>query len=766
MFKMKVTYLKKGKRILAGLLAALMIVLSLCGCTTGESSSKKNSGSKEKSSSEMIVGLTTGSVFDVMAKKEFPGCKIDYINATADMPIALETGKIDAYICDEPLFRIIQKEYPNHYVSKVLEKEQCGFIFPKDYKNPEVVRQLNDYIRTIREDGTMKEIDAIWFGDDESLQVVDYDSLTGENGELTLCITTDVGIPFSYVKDGKYVGYDVDMAVRFCKEYGYGLNIIDTNFAGLLASVSSGKCDFGASCVIMTPERMETMEFTEPNYNGATVLIEKEMSWENHLTPSDPSVFDSLAGKKVGVLSGAIFDTLVEEAIPDAEIIRFSSTSDLPLALDLGKIDAYVTDEPVFRILSQKYTHHNIFGVINTSDYAYIFPKGSPRADTFQLHMNEFLQKIKGDGTIDKINELWFGNDTDAQNIDFDSLTGENGTLVLSLTTGIGVPFTYVKDGKYAGYDVDIAFRFCKEYGYDLEIRDSDFSGMIAAVSSGRCDMGCGSIAITEERLENMNFSDPNYYGGVVVIEKGTAGNADDDNFGSFGKSFERTFITEGRWKLFIDGIRVTMEITIGAALFGTILGFALFLIIRKNNRIFNAAIHACRNVLEMTPVVVILMIFYYILLKDTSFSGEWVSIIGFTLIFASSVIGLLTNAVSAIDKGQMEAALALGFSDTKAFLRVILPQAMQFFLPGYRSEIVTLIKSTAIVGYIAVQDLTKISDIIRSRTYEPFLPLIASAVFYYLIAKLLSEIVKKITVNIDPKRRTAEQILKGADKK
>ena len=155
-------------------------------------------------------------------------------------------------------------------------------------------------------------------------------------------------------------------------------------------------------------------------------------------------------------------------------------------------------------------------------------------------------------------------------------------------------------------------------------------------------------------------------------------------------------------------------------------------------------------------------MILYYILFGKSDLDGVWVAVIGFTLLFMVSVIGLIKMGVGAVDEGQMEAALAIGYTDSRAFLRIILPQAARHFMPGLRSELVSLIKSTAVVGYIAVQDLTKIGDIVRSRTYEAFFPLIASAVIYFAVAWLLTILVKCIEFRTDPEKRKKEKILKG----
>ncbi len=142
--------------------------------------------------------------------------------------------------------------------------------------------------------------------------------------------------------------------------------------------------------------------------------------------------------------------------------------------------------------------------------------------------------------------------------------------------------------------------------------------------------------------------------------------------------------------------------------------------------------------------------------------SGVVVAALGFTLTFGASVFGLLKMGVGAVDNGQYEAAFALGYSNRRTFFKIILPQALPHVMPAYKGEIVGLIKATAIVGYIAVQDLTKMGDILRSRTYEAFFPLIAVTIIYFVLEGLIGILINRISINLNPKRRKSSDILKG----
>ena len=113
----------------------------------------------------------------------------------------------------------------------------------------------------------------------------------------------------------------------------------------------------------------------------------------------------------------------------------------------------------------------------------------------------------------------------------------------------------------------------------------------------------------------------------------------------------------------------------------------------------------------------------------------------------------MMRTGIEAVPSGQMEAALAMGYTRSGAFFRIVMPQAALHFLPVYKGEVVSLIKSTSVVGYIAVQDLTKMSDIIRSRTYDALFPLITTAVIYFAVAALLGYLVSRIELRLQPDR-------------
>ena len=151
-------------------------------------------------------------------------------------------------------------------------------------------------------------------------------------------------------------------------------------------------------------------------------------------------------------------------------------------------------------------------------------------------------------------------------------------------------------------------------------------------------------------------------------------------------------------------------------------------------------------------------MILYYVVFGRSGIKAVWVAVIGFTLNFAAYGSEIMRSSIDAIDGGQREAALALGYSERQAFFDFVFPQAAVRFLPVLRGEAISLLKSTSVVGYIAIQDLTKMSDIIRSRTFEAFFPLIATALIYFALAWLIGVVAKLLLDHIDPRHKRPSQ--------
>ena len=211
--------------------------------------------------------------------------------------------------------------------------------------------------------------------------------------------------------------------------------------------------------------------------------------------------------------------------------------------------------------------------------------------------------------------------------------------------------------------------------------------------------------------------------------------------------SFISNFIEDNRWRYITDGLKITLLVTVFAVLIGVVLGF-LIAIVRTTHdktgklKILNAICKVYLTVIRGTPVVVQLMIIYFIIFGSVDISKVLVAIIAFGINSGAYVAEIFRSGIMSIDNGQFEAGRSLGFNYAQTMMYIIIPQAFKNVLPTLCNEFISLLKETSVSGYIALQDLTKGGDIIRSRTYDAFMPLIAVALIYLAMVMIFTKLV------------------------
>lgn len=232
------------------------------------------------------------------------------------------------------------------------------------------------------------------------------------------------------------------------------------------------------------------------------------------------------------------------------------------------------------------------------------------------------------------------------------------------------------------------------------------------------------------------------------------------DFFNGLYESFVKTFITDDRWVQLLNGLLVTLEITFFAVIIGVAIGF-LIAIIRStydmnlsgkkcrtlSDYILKAVNFICNiyiTVIRGTPVLIQLMIMYFIVFAFSR-DGIIAAIISFGINSGAYVAEIVRSGIMSIDKGQFEASRSLGFNYRSTMIHVIIPQAFKNILPALGNEFIVLFKETSVAAYVSVQDLTYVGNLIRSRTYEAFFPLIAVAIIYLVIVLILTFLLKKL---------------------
>ncbi len=218
----------------------------------------------------------------------------------------------------------------------------------------------------------------------------------------------------------------------------------------------------------------------------------------------------------------------------------------------------------------------------------------------------------------------------------------------------------------------------------------------------------------------------------------------------SLYESFVLNFIKDDRWKYLANGLAVTLKITFFAVLLGLAIGFIIAMVrsTYENTgklKILNAITGLYLLVIRGTPVVVQLMIIYFVIFGSVRIDKSFVAILAFGINSGAYQAEIFRSGIQSIPRGQFEAGRSLGFNYRDTMTNIIMPQAFKNVIPTLANEFIVLLKETSVAGYIALEDLTKGGDIIRSRTYSAFMPLMAVALIYLFLVMLFSQGVKML---------------------
>ena len=218
--------------------------------------------------------------------------------------------------------------------------------------------------------------------------------------------------------------------------------------------------------------------------------------------------------------------------------------------------------------------------------------------------------------------------------------------------------------------------------------------------------------------------------------------------FEELKSQFILNFITDDRWLSLLKGLVVTLEITFFAVILGFILGFGVAVVRNiydntKKLKFLNFLCNIYITVIRGTPVVVQLLIIYFVIFSSVRIDKSFAAILAFGINSGAYQAEIFRSGINSVPKGQMEAGRSLGFSYPQTMINIIMPQVIKNVLPTLANEFIVLMKETSVASYIALDDLTKAGDVIRSKTYSAMMPFLAVALLYLIMVMLFSYLVK-----------------------
>ena len=433
---------------------------------------------------------------------------------------------------------------------------------------------------------------------------------------------------------------------------------------------------------------------------------------------------EDITGAKIGVQLGTTGDIYASDYEGDdagTTVERYNKMADAVQALKQKKIVCVIIDDqPALSLTKDN--------------------------DDLKEKINSALKELKDDGTIDEIISNYIGNNAGKNPYHTPAgTTYDNGTLVAA-TNATFPPYEYYEDEKATGIDIDIITAIADKLGMKVEISDMEFDAIINSVNSGKADVGIAGLTVTEDRLKSIDFSDPYTNSKQVIIVK----SGDSSSKFDVVSKFKNNFIKDNRWKYIVKGLKNTIIIAVCSAVLGVLLGFMVAFIRATHDKrnclgILNWICKLYLTVVRGTPTMIQLLIMYYVVFKAVNVDKVLVAIIAFAINSGAYVAEIMRSGIMSIDNGQFEAGSSLGLSYRITMISIILPQAIKNVLPALCNEFITLLKETSICGYIGLTDLTRGGDIIRSNTFDAFMPLILVAAIYLVIVQLLTMGVAKM---------------------
>ncbi len=740
-------------RFLCGILVGLAVLVLGAGCR-----GRTKEVETVSDAAEARIGVMTGSIGESIARNRFPNAKVQAFDDVMDAVTAIKSGQLEAVVMAFPTgFQIAKRNADLVVLEEPLDNEETAVALRKE--DTALLAEVNRVITGLRKDGILEAMHRRWFKADLTpYEVPPIPSAT--NGAPLRIGVSATREPLTFVDDkGEVSGHDGELARRIGQAMGRPVEFSNMKFMALIPALQSGKVDLIVTGMNATEERRKSVAFSDPYFANAQVMLVRKVEGTHQKAmkafpelenrpAAGGGALERFRKGRIGTLLGSAHSTWVSKNLPEATLLEFSSPSDISLAVKSGKVDVALSDSSPLRELMRQ---DPSFSLVGDPLFGYPVAAGVRKDSTeLRTQFNAFLSGLRTQGIYDQMVERW------VRKGDFTMPalpeSGTNRVLKVGMTDG-GMPFVGVQDGKLVGFEIELVRRFAASVGRRPEFSNMDFAALIPALVSGKVDLIVASIFVTDERRKQIDFTDP-YHKETTQASALKGATATGSEAGTAAArperkpflervrdSFQSNVLHERRYLLLWDGLKTTVIISLGAALFGTLLGAVVCWMRMARNALLSGVAKVYIALLRGTPVLVILMMIFYVVFASVDIHPVLVAMLAFGLNFAAYAAEIFRSGLEGIDRGQSEAGIAMGFTRFQTFRFILLPQTLQRILPVYKGECISLVKMTSIVGYIAVQDLTKASDIIRSRTFDAFFPLVMVAILYFLIAWVLLQL-------------------------
>lgn len=696
------------------------------------------------------IGVMTGSSQDIYATANFPKAII----SRAEIPTLV--GALMSNKCDVVLLPSVQAQ-------EVVKSNDKLVILKEDFSATDIAagfnksntvlqKQFNKYLRTIIEDGTLDEIENKYIDNQGEEGFVDVSFSRGNPNLPTLRVaTTGSDVPYSFVSNEVLVGIDIELGIGFANSIGRYAEFSLMPFESIIPALTGGKTDIGLNQIMVTAERQNQVLFSDKYDEIRTIAVIRK---ENHpiyalnLNGDGSDIEQSV----VGVLTGSLGQYYLEDHFPKATLKCYDDVTDAMQALSSKKIDYVFTSYTTSKIATHQLKNIFIIPRPYTNEGAAVAFRKDEDPKLIKK-VNAIIQKYYDDGTMAKIEDKWVNKGGDAYTMDDVEVLKDAPVLNIAIAAN-REPMCFIMDGQYMGLDIELISRIATELGRKPVFHDMKFSALTASLLSKKTDLIISNFTKTPEREKKVTFSTEYFFNPQKLVARMEKIEKEKvPFFEKLKESFDNNLVKENRYKLILDGLWNTIYIALFSIILGTIIGAVVCAMRMAKSKIFSGFAKGYITLMRGTPILVFLMIIFYVVFAKVDISAVLVAVLAFAMNFAAYASEMFRTAIEGVDRGQYEAGAAMGFTPYSTFRFIILPQAVKRVMPVYTGEAISLLKMTSIVGYIAVQDLTKASDIIRSRTFDAFFPLIVITVIYFILAWLLGQSFSLISKKINKRK-------------
>lgn len=472
----------------------------------------------------------------------------------------------------------------------------------------------------------------------------------------------------------------------------------------------------------------------------------------NEFAEPEYTKLKELAGKRIGTVLGTTYDADVRQIVPEAnDFVYFNEISEMIVALKMGRIDACCLDLPVAQIAMER------------NDGLAIMPEDAgldanavalPRYSSLTNRVSNAVATFVSNGTMDDLEHEWTELPESARTVE-DDPKGTKGTIVCAVDDATE-PMSYQDaDGELVGLEIELAKRIAQKLDMRLELVPMSFDTITSALDTNSIDMAIAGISITDERAKQYDLS-PAYRSAKVVLLVRDVTAKSTNPILKFYNGLVATFFRRQHAAMYLKGLLTTTYIVTLSGLLGIALGrwwgtasiktMAIYRAYGGKPRGFlnarGSTLHRALCIVEAVvlevPVVIVLMTAKFLLFEFRGTPGDVIAVVGLGASLAANVSRAMREGVKRVGIEPWETAAAMGYTPRQSYANVIRPLARSHFLPSINAAIVQTVFNSSVVGLIAVNDITRVSDLIRSRTTEALPTLVAVSLTYLIMSRLL----------------------------